>query len=119
MNVLFAVNKYLARLLYHIGGYQPSITEVHHVHKLDAPSGTAKILRESICWQTTSPYCPIESIREGEVAGIHEVRWESNADILSLLHEAKSRQGLAFVLSSPPNGSSANADGTNSPKCWN
>jgi 4-hydroxy-tetrahydrodipicolinate reductase len=40
--------------------------------------------------------CPIESIREGEVPGIHEVRWESEADILTLRHEAKSRQGFAL-----------------------
>lgn len=39
VNVLFAVNKYLAKLLHRAGGYRPSITEVHHVHKLDAPSG--------------------------------------------------------------------------------
>ena len=91
VNVLFAVNKYLARLLHQTGGYTPSITEVHHVHKLDAPSGTAVTLREGIEGE-----CPIESIREGEVPGIHEVKWESEADILTLKHEAKSRQGFAL-----------------------
>ncbi len=96
VNVLFAVNKYLAKLLHRAGGYRPSITEVHHVHKLDAPSGTAKTLREAIAWQTANPYCPIEAIREGEIPGIHEVRWESPVDILSLRHEAKSRQGFAW-----------------------
>ena len=94
VNILFAVNKYLARLLHRTGGYQPSITEVHHIHKLDAPSGTAVTLREAISQQPTD--CPIESIREGEVPGIHEVKWESEADILSLRHEAKSRQGFAL-----------------------
>ena len=103
VNILFAVNKYLAQLLHNTGGYQPSITEVHHVHKLDAPSGTAKTLAEAINSQpstlTTHPStlnCPITSIREGEVPGIHEVRWESEADILTLRHEAKSRQGFAL-----------------------
>ena len=91
VNVLFAVNKYLARLLHQTGGYTPSITEVHHVHKLDAPSGTAVTLREGIEGE-----CPIESIREGEVPGIHEVKWESEADILTLKHESKSRQGFAL-----------------------
>lgn len=91
VNILFAVNKYLARLLHQTGGYTPSITEVHHVHKLDAPSGTAVTLREGIEGE-----CPIESIREGEVPGIHEVKWESEADILTLKHEAKSRQGFAL-----------------------
>ena len=104
VNILFAVNKYLARLLHNTGGYQPSITEVHHIHKLDAPSGTAKTLAEAINSQPSNSQtlkpsnlnCPIESIREGEVPGIHEVRWESEADILTLRHEAKSRQGFAL-----------------------
>ena len=104
VNILFAVNKYLAQLLQRAGGYTPSITEVHHVHKLDAPSGTAKTLAEAINSQPSNSQtlkpsnlnCPIESIREGEVPGIHEVRWESEVDILTLRHEAKSRQGFAL-----------------------
>ncbi len=100
VNILFAVNKYLAQLLHNTGGYQPSITEVHHIHKLDAPSGTAKTLAENIeAYPQPLPQgkgVQITSIREGEVPGIHEVRWESEADILSLRHEAKSRQGFAL-----------------------
>ena len=100
VNILFAVNRYLAQLLHHSGGYNPSITEVHHIHKLDAPSGTAVTLRDGISQELSKnsqqTRCPIESIREGEVPGIHEVRWESEADILTLRHEAKSRQGFAL-----------------------
>ena len=109
VNILFAVNKYLAQLLQRAGGYTPSITEVHHVHKLDAPSGTAKTLAEDISPALFSKEgdntrlngecvgnVPITSIREGEVPGIHEVRWESEVDILTLRHEAKSRQGFAL-----------------------
>ena len=100
VNILFAVNKYLAQLLHKTGGYTPAITEIHHVHKLDAPSGTAVTLREGIVESRKSKVeslkCPIESIREGEVPGIHEVRWESEADVLTLRHEAKSRQGFAL-----------------------
>lgn len=101
VNILFAVNRYLAQLLHHSGGYTPSITEVHHIHKLDAPSGTAVTLREGISGlgdERVSKLAeiPIKSIREGEVPGIHEVRWESEADILTLRHEAKSRQGFAL-----------------------
>lgn len=104
VNILFAVNKYLSRLLQHAGGYTPSITEVHHIHKLDAPSGTAKTLAEQIDAERKktvapneeNPVCSIESIREGEVPGIHEVRWDSEADILTLRHEAKSRKGFAL-----------------------
>jgi len=103
VNILFAVNRYLAQLLHKTGGYTPAITEIHHVHKLDAPSGTAVTLREGISsemsefrGQRSDVSCPIESIREGEVPGIHEVRWESEADVLTLRHEAKSRQGFAL-----------------------
>jgi len=96
VNILFAVNSYLAQLLQKTGGYEPRITEVHHIHKLDAPSGTAKTLQEAISGQQSAVSCPIESIREGEVPGIHEVRWESEADILTLRHEAKSRKGFAL-----------------------
>jgi len=96
VNILFAVNRYLAQLLHHSGGYTPSITEVHHIHKLDAPSGTAVTLAQDIRNQISEIRCQIESIREGEVPGIHEVRWESDADILTLRHEAKSRQGFAL-----------------------
>ena len=98
VNILFAANKYLAHLLQRTGSYSPSITEVHHIHKLDAPSGTAKTLAEQITANSQWPMAnvPIESIREGEVPGIHEVRWESEADILTLRHEAKSRKGFAL-----------------------
>lgn len=91
VNILFAVNQYLARLMQRIGGYTPSILEVHHIHKLDQPSGTAKSLAEQIDGDV-----PIQSVREGEVPGIHEISWQSDADILSLRHEAKSRQGFAL-----------------------
>ena len=100
VNILFAVNRYLANLLLPIDSYSPSITEIHHIHKLDAPSGTAKTLAEEIesifPSQKREEGIPIESIREGEIPGIHEVRWESAADILTLRHEAKSRQGFAL-----------------------
>lgn len=96
VNILFAANRYLARLMQRAGSYAPSITEIHHIHKLDAPSGTAKTLAEVISNQPYAVSCPIESIREGEVPGVHEVKWESDADILTLRHEAKSRRGFAL-----------------------
>lgn len=98
VNILFAVNRYLARLVQQTGGYAPSITEIHHIHKLDAPSGTAKTLKEQISreYGLNGTNISVESIREGEVPGIHEVRWESPADILTLRHDAKSRQGFAL-----------------------
>ena len=81
--------------------------EVHHIHKLDAPSGTAISLAEQIIeehgqinrWKLEkgpdSDTLYIEALREGEVKGIHTVRYESDVDFLSLSHEAKSRD--AFV----------------------
>jgi len=91
VNVLFELNKQLAALLKPYGQYTPSITEVHHVHKLDKPSGTAKTLAEGI-----GENVPIESIREGEVAGIHTVTWDSPEDTIIIQHIAKGRQGFAL-----------------------
>jgi len=91
VNVLFELNKQLAALLKPYTQYTPSITEVHHVHKLDKPSGTAKTLAEGI-----GEDVPIESIREGEVAGIHTVTWDSPEDTITIQHIAKGRQGFAL-----------------------
>ena len=75
-------------------GYTPAIEEIHHIHKLDAPSGTAKTLGELI--ETSLGVAPeISSIREGEVPGIHTVTLESSCDKLTFRHEAYSREGLA------------------------
>ena len=73
-------------------GYTPHVEEIHHIHKLDAPSGTAITLRQQIHRDDV----PIESIREGEVPGTHTVRYDSEIDTISLTHEAHSRKGLAL-----------------------
>ena len=101
VNILFALNRRLAEIMSKYPEYQPSITEVHHVHKLDAPSGTAKTLqctiRNSQCAMTgESSDVPITSIREGEVPGIHTVTWDSEVDTISISHSAKSRKGFAL-----------------------
>ena len=101
VNIFFALNKRLAGLLADYPDYLPSITETHHIHKLDAPSGTAKTLAEDIerfKWQVsgTKLQVPIESIREGEVPGIHTVTWDSPVDTISITHSAKSREGFAL-----------------------
>lgn len=90
VNLFFALNERLAELMKGYD-YQPSVTETHHIHKLDKPSGTARILAAAI-----GNDVPVESVREGEVAGIHTVRWESKADTISITHEAKSRTGFAL-----------------------
>lgn len=91
VNILFAVNQYLSSLMTRFGGYTPSIIETHHVHKLDKPSGTAKSLSEQIGGEV-----PIESVREGENPGRHVVSWDSEADYIQLVHQAKGRDGFAL-----------------------
>ena len=97
VNIFFELNKYLAEAMTHQPQYTPSITETHHIHKLDKPSGTAKTLAEQIQnSQCTIHNVPIESIREGEVPGTHEVKWDSEEDTIVITHIAKGRRGFAL-----------------------
>ena len=95
VNILFAINKQLAKLMDSYPEYTPHMTEVHHIHKLDAPSGTAKTLQEAI-GERRLAVADIESIREGEIPGIHTVTWDSELDTVSISHSAKSRKGFAL-----------------------
>ncbi|MCC8188707.1 MAG: 4-hydroxy-tetrahydrodipicolinate reductase [Bacteroides sp.] len=106
--IFSAVNSYLAGIMNPFPEYDVSMSETHHIHKLDAPSGTAITLAEGILehiqrkekWvnekTTDVAELPIESIREGEVTGIHTIRYESEADIISITHDAKNRSGFAL-----------------------
>jgi len=91
VNIFFELNKQLAAAMQSQPQYTPSITETHHIHKLDKPSGTAKTLAEQIGKQV-----PIESIREGEVPGTHVVTWDSEEDTIVITHIAKGRRGFAL-----------------------
>jgi 4-hydroxy-tetrahydrodipicolinate reductase len=95
VNILFALNQQLAKFMEAYPNYTPHLTEVHHIHKLDAPSGTAKTLQAAIGDQRLA-VSNIESIREGEVPGIHTVIWDSSVDTISISHSAKSREGFAL-----------------------
>ena len=95
VNLLFALNKQLAKFMEAYPNYTPHMTEVHHIHKLDAPSGTAKTLQEAI-GKERLPVADIESIREGEVPGIHTITWDSEVDTITISHSAKSRKGFAL-----------------------
>ncbi|MFH1045678.1 MAG: 4-hydroxy-tetrahydrodipicolinate reductase [Candidatus Omnitrophota bacterium] len=76
--------------------YEVRISEAHHVHKKDAPSGTAKRLAEIIKEsRAKSPEIPIDSIREGEIVGDHSIFFESAQDSVTLTHHAKTRDILA------------------------
>lgn len=111
MNIVFELNRQLARMTKGLPSYSVAIKETHHIHKLDAPSGTAIHLAEGIIaeqggdWELvgssqvrarTEQIIPITAVREGEVAGIHEVRYDSPLDTITLTHEAKGREGLAL-----------------------
>lgn len=108
VNIFFALNKYLAKIMNNFPVYNISMTETHHIHKLDAPSGTAITLAEGILenvdrkerWTLETAQqptdLPIHAIRKGEVPGIHEVTYESDVDYISIKHDAKSRAGFAL-----------------------
>ncbi len=107
VNIFFALNQYLARLMKDLPQYRPKITEAHHIHKKDAPSGTAITLAESILkelpqyldWKLAGEekegILPIHSIREGEIPGTHQIDYQSSIDDLQLMHTAHSRTGFA------------------------
>jgi len=101
VNIFFELNKFLAHKMAEQPQYTPGIKEIHHIHKLDKPSGTAKTLAEQIRDTDISKYrsiedLPIESIREGEVPGTHEVTWDSEEDTIVITHIAKGRRGFAL-----------------------
>ena len=102
-----AVNRYLARIMNQFPQYDVEMEETHHVHKLDHPSGTAITLADQIveaidrkeAWaeDTTDPkLLRIDNIRRGEVHGIHTVRYDSEADLITITHDAHSRKGFAL-----------------------
>ena len=108
VNIFFALNNYLAKIMNQFPAYDASIEETHHIHKLDAPSGTAITLAEGILKQIDrkekwvlneegdKDELTITSLREGEVPGIHSVTYESEDDLIRITHEAMSRRGLAL-----------------------
>jgi 4-hydroxy-tetrahydrodipicolinate reductase len=108
VNLLFKLNIELAKQMKRYNEYNVSIEEIHHIKKIDAPSGTAITLANGIS-QNNSEYngwsfdneklshkVPIHSVREGTVPGIHTVTWDSEIDTLTLKHESKNRKGLAL-----------------------
>ena len=109
MNFVFKLNKEMARFAQKYD-YQLDITETHHIHKLDKPSGTAVKLAEDIIenndnyeyWEleedaqeNDEKMLRVNAIREGEVFGIHEIKALSDCDEITLRHEAFSRKGFA------------------------
>ncbi len=109
--IFSAVNRYLAKIMNGFNQYDAHMEETHHIHKIDAPSGTAITLAEDMIaeldrkdsWvkgQENQPYdsrsLRIDSLRRGEVPGIHTIRYDSEADMITISHEAHSRKGFAL-----------------------
>lgn len=94
VNVFLAVTDYISKMLGTTGGYSPYMVEMHHCHKLDAPSGTARSLAD-IVDANMDVQTDIQSVRCGEIPGIHTVGFEGLNDRITLTHEAFSREGFA------------------------
>lgn len=110
VNIFIALNRYLADIMNRFEAYSPDMTETHHIHKLDHPSGTAVTLADDLvkrvdrvaewvepCDANPSPrQMPVNFIRRGEVTGIHSIVWESEFDSITITHSAKTREGFAL-----------------------
>lgn len=107
VNLFFEVNRKLAALMNQQPQYDVELREIHHVHKLDSPSGTAISLAEQVIhevdrkqsWseEAISPnQISIVAERESEVPGTHILTWDSDIDTLQISHEAKNRKGFAL-----------------------
>lgn len=108
VNIFFDANQHLARIMKRFDDYMVSLKEIHHTQKLDAPSGSAITLAEDIIaqsdrikeWELDGKVkkgsLAIESIREGDIKGFHQVKYESDIDEILISHSAKSRKGFAL-----------------------
>jgi len=107
VNLFFALNEKLADLMKNVDQYSCQLEEIHHVHKLDAPSGTAISLAEEIiknnakfdAWkleETKEKQLGIFAIREDEVPGTHSVYYRSEVDEIEIKHKAYNRNGFAL-----------------------
>lgn len=107
VNIYFYLNKILAKIMAKTPNYQCKVSETHHIHKLDSPSGTALHLVNDILavnkkykkWEnneTNNPrILPVISYRQGEVPGTHVVKYDSDVDEIIIQHTAKNRKGFA------------------------
>lgn len=106
VNLFFKLNQWLSKMMSAYANYRPSITETHHIHKLDAPSGTAITLANDIIknypllstWKLDSAEIDklsITALRVNEVPGTHLVDYKSENDEIEIKHTAKSRSGFA------------------------
>jgi len=107
VNILYSLTGHLTKIINQFDDYEVCMEEIHHIHKLDAPSGTAIKLAEIILagldrkknWVNRHQVNPEElqilSVREDEIAGIHKISCESDSDKITVKHTAKGRKGFA------------------------
>ncbi|MCX6256578.1 MAG: 4-hydroxy-tetrahydrodipicolinate reductase [Bacteroidia bacterium] len=107
VNIFFEINRKLATLMDGFPEYDVNIEEIHHVHKLDAPSGTAislandiiRLVNRKSSWKnskaTRPDEIPVISVRKDEIAGIHTITYQSAVDCIEIKHSAKNRIGFA------------------------
>ena len=109
VNIFFKVNQLLAKLMNMQDRYEVTMEETHHIHKKDAPSGTAIHLAKDIIkevdslkeWRLTPcdhtrVVLPITAVREDEVPGTHVIQWSSPEDDIEIRHIAHGRKGFAL-----------------------
>tara|TARA_B100000768_G_C11240383_1_gene359252 strand:+ start:605 stop:1309 length:705 start_codon:yes stop_codon:yes gene_type:complete len=107
VNLFFKLNQVLAELMQPHRNYKAEMKEIHHSHKIDAPSGTAITLAESIINKTeidewsinevkNKSTLPITIERTGEIHGTHIIAYKSSVDNIKIEHEAHSREGFAL-----------------------
>lgn len=107
VNLFFKLNSYLAELMNKYNDYDVSMEEIHHIHKLDKPSGTAITLANQIIskvdrksgWsldKNKENQLYIKDIREGEVPGTHIIKYHSEIDDIEIMHKAHNRKGFAL-----------------------
>ena len=106
VNLFFNLNTYLSKIMKNINGYNVEMEEIHHIHKLDAPSGTAITLAESIIENSDKTKWNLKKVmdndlfirvkREAEVPGTHTVEYTSAVDAIEIKHTAFNRGGFAL-----------------------
>lgn len=107
VNIFMKMNSYLAELMNKYASYDVSMEEIHHIHKLDKPSGTAITLANQLLdkierkknWSITDTNPEtlfIKDVREGEVPGTHIIKYSSAVDDIEIMHKAHNRQGFAL-----------------------
>lgn len=106
VNLFFNLNEYLAKMMKNIKGYDVEMEEIHHIHKLDAPSGTAITLAEQIIVNSNKNQWKLQEAsksdlmihvkREGEIPGTHTIQYKSAVDTIEIKHTAFNRDGFAF-----------------------